>query len=290
MCKFAVCSLVQYVSTLEFLCFDVDTFGKPQLYCVPVGYNNQWKLLLRLSHCRKLLQKLSLFQNLENNFCQHNMLVFNQFQLSKSINVNIEEHYSKHSRYPRGGVGAARLRPRVRGEVRAAAGCGTWLLTAPGTRRAPTLDMYYLRRVDCSVLGPPLSISRRRIHQNPALCSKGYYHRCQYIYNRKYFISIYLFEFADSIIYIHNMPRPRRNKTMIVKFNFTKAKPKQQPDPKSQPKKVVKPKKTRAKKSQPNPRRGEVRDGSGLMGWVRQDNYKRRQRRQEQQRKSNRLR
>jgi len=35
------------------------------------------------------------------------MLVFNQFQLSKSIDVNIEEHYSKHSRYPRGGVGAA---------------------------------------------------------------------------------------------------------------------------------------------------------------------------------------
>ena len=113
------------------------------------------------------------------------MLVFNQFQLSKSIDVNIEEHYSKHSRYPhsrypRGGVGAARLRPRVRGEVRAAAGCGTWLLTALGTRPAPTLDRYYLRQVDCSVLGPPLSISRRRIHQNPALCSKGYYHRCQF--------------------------------------------------------------------------------------------------------------
>ena len=62
-------------------------------------------------------------------------------------------------------------RPRVRGEVRAAAGCGTWLLTALGTRPAPTLDRYYLRQVDCSVLGPPLSISRRRIHQNPALCT-----------------------------------------------------------------------------------------------------------------------
>ena len=76
-------------------------------------------------------------------------------------------------------------RPRVRGEVRAAAGCGTWLLTALGTRPAPTLDRYYLRQVDCSVLGPPLSISRRRIHQNPALCSKGYYHRCQFSQHRR---------------------------------------------------------------------------------------------------------
>ena len=33
--------LVQYVSTLGFLCFDIDTFGKPQLYCLPLGYNNQ---------------------------------------------------------------------------------------------------------------------------------------------------------------------------------------------------------------------------------------------------------
>ena len=129
------------------------------------------------------------------------MLVFNQFQLSKSINVNIEEHYSKHSRYPRGGVGAARLRPRVRGEVRAAAGCGTWLLTAPGTRPAPTLDMYYLRRVDCSVLGPPLSISRRRIHQNPAFCSKGYYHRCQSSQHRRLPSSITL-----SLLYLGQFP------------------------------------------------------------------------------------
>ena len=83
------------------------------------------------------------------------------------------------------------------------------------------------------------------------------------------------------------MPRPRRNRKMTVKFSFEH---KQQPKPTSQPKKVVKPKTKKAKKSQPNPRRGEVRDGSGLMGWVRQDNCKRRQRRREQQRKSNRLR
>ena len=40
------------------------------------------------------------------------------------------------------GAEAPAAGPR-RGE--GAAGCGTWLLTAPGTRPAPTLDMYYLQ-------------------------------------------------------------------------------------------------------------------------------------------------